>query len=273
MKYNQSPLPFQGQKRRFLAEFRNHLKSVPEGAVIVDLFGGSGILSHTAKQERPDLKVVYNDFDNFSQRLANVERTNKVIEDIRMITDQLPADKRIPENIKTEILNRISQEAGFVDYVTLSASLLFSGNFALDYEQLSKQYFYNAVRKSKYSANGYLEGVEVVSKDYKQLFKEYSSNSKVIFLIDPPYLSTDCSTYGSDKYWKLGDYLDVLTTMQRGNYFYFTSNKSQVLELCEWIASHTNYENPFKDSAVSTTRNGVNYTSSYTDIMAVKLNI
>ncbi|MBQ9639565.1 MAG: hypothetical protein IJV22_08425 [Bacteroidales bacterium] len=30
-----------------------------KGAVFVDLFGGSGLVSHTIKQARPDCRVVY----------------------------------------------------------------------------------------------------------------------------------------------------------------------------------------------------------------------
>ena len=49
-KYTQAPLPFQGQKRRFLKPFKTALESFPADAVYVDLFGGSGLLSHTVKQ-------------------------------------------------------------------------------------------------------------------------------------------------------------------------------------------------------------------------------
>ena len=61
MKYNyvQAPLPFQGQKRRFLKPFRTALEDFPDDAIYVDLFGGSGLLSHTVKQMYPDAKVIY----------------------------------------------------------------------------------------------------------------------------------------------------------------------------------------------------------------------
>ncbi len=50
-----------------------------EGTVFVDLFGGSRLVSHTLKQVRLDCKVVYNDYDNYSERLANEERTNALL--------------------------------------------------------------------------------------------------------------------------------------------------------------------------------------------------
>ena len=81
--YNQAPLPFQGQKRRFLKEFKNELQEFSPTATYVDLFGGSGFLSHTVKQHYPDATVVYNDFDNYTYRLENVENTNAIIANFR----------------------------------------------------------------------------------------------------------------------------------------------------------------------------------------------
>lgn len=72
-----------GQKRRFVGEFKNALKQFPDATVFVDLFGGSGLLSHIAKQERPDARVIYNDFDNFCLRLGNIPRTNRLLAKIR----------------------------------------------------------------------------------------------------------------------------------------------------------------------------------------------
>lgn len=81
--YNSAPLPFQGQKRRFIGEFRKALSRFPDAATFVDLFGGSGLLSHVAKRERPDARVIYNDFDDFHLRLENIPRTNALLAKIR----------------------------------------------------------------------------------------------------------------------------------------------------------------------------------------------
>ena len=49
----------------FAKEFIKVLEQFPEDTVFVDLFGGSGLLSHIAKRSKPDATVVYNDFDNY----------------------------------------------------------------------------------------------------------------------------------------------------------------------------------------------------------------
>ena len=77
--FKNAPLPFMGQKRNFLNKFVEALEKYPENGIYVDLFGGSGLLSHTVKQRYPKARVVYNDYDNFSQRLKNIERTNVLL--------------------------------------------------------------------------------------------------------------------------------------------------------------------------------------------------
>ena len=93
--YTQAPLPFQGQKRRFLKPFKEALKEFSPTATYIDLFGGSGLLSHTVKNYYPNSNVVYNDFDNYTQRLDNVEKTNEILKDLRFILDGYPDGKRI----------------------------------------------------------------------------------------------------------------------------------------------------------------------------------
>ena len=75
--YLSAPLPFVGQKRMFVREFIKVLKQFPDDATFIDLFGGSGLLSHIAKRCKPNATVVYNDFDNYRRRLENIPRTNR----------------------------------------------------------------------------------------------------------------------------------------------------------------------------------------------------
>ena len=274
--YTQSPLPFQGQKRKFLSNVKQVLASSSDNAIYVDLFGGSGILSHTIKQLKPSAKVIYNDYDNFSKRLASVAQTNVLLDKIRLITKDLIKDKLIPDFYKNRILEIIKQEefeVGYVDYITLSSSLLFSAKYVTNYSDLVKQTFYNNVRQSNYVTDDYLKGVDIVQQDYRELFEQYRELNDVIFLVDPPYLSTDCSTYSSDNYWKLKDYLNVIDVLIDTNYLYFTSNKSQIVELCEWMEGRTDNGdvNPFKGSTTVCINTTLNHTSKYTDMMLYKL--
>ena len=274
--YTQSPLPFQGQKRKFLNHVKQVLTNSSEDATYVDLFGGSGILSHTVKQLKPNAKVVYNDYDDFSKRLASVAQTNVLLDKIRAITNGLPKDKLIPEVHKLKLLELIKDEEfrlGYVDYITLSSSLLFSAKYVTNYNDLTKQTFYNNVRQSNYETDDYLAGVEIVHQDYKELFDQYKDLDNVVFLVDPPYLSTDTSTYNSNNYWKLKDYLNVLDVLVNTNYLYFTSNKSQIVELCQWMEDRTSIAevNPFSGSTTVCINTTLNHSAKYTDMMLYKL--
>lgn len=267
--YLSAPLPFVGQKRMFAKEFIKVLKRYPDNAVFVDLFGGSGLLSHITKCQKPDAIVVYNDFDNYCRRLKNIPRTNMLLAKIRPLAASIPRQKALPKEIKEAILCLIEQEEqgyGYVDYITISTSLLFSMKYATDLETLRKETFYNTVRKCDYSpCLDYLDGIEVVSCDYKELFDKYKNTPNVVFLIDPPYLSTEVGTYTMT--WGLSDYLDVLQTLVGTNYIYFTSNKSSIIELCDWMGKNNAIGNPFAGSERVEFNAHMNYSAHYTDIM------
>ncbi|MDB0715356.1 DNA adenine methylase, partial [Bacteroides xylanisolvens] len=98
--YLSAPLPFMGQKRMFAREFITVLGQFPDSTVFVDLFGGSGLLSHITKCVRPDATVVYNDFDNYRQRLANIPATNVLLSDLRRIAEGEPRNKRITGEVR-----------------------------------------------------------------------------------------------------------------------------------------------------------------------------
>ncbi len=269
--YSTAPLPFMGQKRMFVGKFKNILANYPDNITIVDLFGGSGLLSHVAKREKPQSKVIYNDYDNYSRRINNIGRTNNLLCDIRAIIGQYARHKSLPKEMKANILNRIKEDeqTGFVDYITLSSSLLFSMKYCISLETLSKETMYNNIRMADYNAEGYLYGLDIVCKDYKTLAVEYDNTSNVLYLVDPPYLNTDVGTYKMS--WTLSDYLDVLTILQGKSFVYFTSNKSSIIELCSWIESNKLKTNPFADSKKTEFHAHMNYNSQYTDIMLYTL--
>ena len=98
-----SPLPFQGQKRKFVKHFKEALTDFPSNATYIDLFGGSGLLSHTVKTTHPNARVIWNDYDDFAHRLALIPTTNEIIAQLRPIVANHPKGTRINE-VKPTIL-------------------------------------------------------------------------------------------------------------------------------------------------------------------------
>ena len=270
--YLSAPLPFMGQKRMFAREYIKVLEGFKDARVFVDLFGGSGLLSHITKCKRPDATVVYNDFDGYRERLANIPRTNLLLADLRGIAKDVPRLKPIKGAARERILERLEREErewGYVDYITLSSSLMFSMKYKTSLEGMRKETLYNTIRMTDYPlCADYLDGLAVVSCDYRELYERYKDVPGVVFLVDPPYLSTEVGTY--KMYWRLADYLDVLNLLKGKPFVYFTSNKSQILELCEWLGKNRTLGNPFEGCGKSEFNAHMNYNAGYTDIMLYK---
>ena len=233
--YLSAPLPFVGQKRMFAKHFIEVIKQYPSGTVFVDLFGGSGLLSHITKHFHPESRVIYNDFDNYRHRIGNIDRTNRLLSLIRPIASQFPRHKPITGEARERIFNLLEQEereSGYIDYSPCP---------------------------------DYLAGLEIESCDYRELFERFKETPGVVFLVDPPYLSTDVGTYRM--YWRLADYLDVLSVLPGHNFIYFTSEKSCIVELCEWMGRHPSLGDPFARCQRREFNATMNYNARYTDIM------
>lgn len=141
--------------------------------------------------------------------------------------------------------------------------------YCTNLKDLQKESFYNNIRKQDYPlCTDYLNGLEIVSCDYKELVKKYKNLLNVVFLVDPPYLSTEVGTYRMN--WRLSDYLDELAILVDKSFIYFTSNKSSILELCCWMGNHPNIGNPFNNAKKEEFNARMNYNSTYTDIMLYK---
>lgn len=271
--YSTPPLPFRGNKRYFVKKFREVLSDLRDIEVVVDLFGGSGLLSRAAKDVMPQARVIYNDFDGYTQRLENIERTNEILDLIRPFVEGVETLKRVPDEKRKKILDLLSEQEkkGFVDYITIASGLLYSGQFATTLEQLSKHPFYNSIRSAPISAEGYLYGLEVTCKDFRELFEEYKNREKVLFLLDPPYLQTDLDSYHNSDFWTLGETLDVVRMMMGSNFIFFTSDKSDIPELLDWLSENTSGFDFVKEAEIHKRTNYSDKIHHYDDFMYVML--
>ena len=69
------PLPFSGNKKYWAGELYDEAALLPSGCTVWDCFGGSGVCARCIKDARPDVRVVWNDFDGYADRLKHMPET------------------------------------------------------------------------------------------------------------------------------------------------------------------------------------------------------
>lgn len=238
--FKQAPLPFIGQKRMFLKHveivLNKHIDGEGEGWTIVDVFGGSGLLSHTAKRLKPKATVIYNDFDSYAERLKHIDDINRLRQIIfNYLHGIIPKNGRLSKEIKAEIINKINDFKGYKDLNCLASWLLFSGQQVGSVEALFAKDFWHCVRQSDYpTAEGYLDGIEVISESFHKLIPRYQNQDKVLLLLDPPYLCTRQESYKQATYFDLIDFLRLIN-LTKPPYIFFSSTKSEFIRYLNYM--------------------------------------
>ncbi len=239
--YKQAPLPFVGQKRFFLTNFRkilnDNIEGEGEGWTIIDVFGGSGLLSNNAKHCKPQARVIYNDFDNYCERLKYIDDSNRLRKLLYAVLEHEPR-RKLDKPIIDKVKNIIYDFDGKIDIRALSNWLLFTGNHAQDIDDLFTFILFNNIRKSDYAlADDYLTGVEIVCQSYEQLLPQFSNQEKVLLLLDPPYVSTAQNAYKDNLYFGMVQFLRLMQFV-RPPYIFFGSTKSELLDYLQFIKNH-----------------------------------
>ena len=89
------PLPFIGNKSKYRGTILQILQSyIPivskqQDFYIVDVFGGSRFCAYLARQVFPDethIHVIYNDYDNYVNRLLKIDQTNRILQQCRVVS-------------------------------------------------------------------------------------------------------------------------------------------------------------------------------------------
>ncbi len=239
--YKQAPLPFVGQKRFFLPHFRkildNYIQGNGEDWTIIDVFGGSGLLSNNAKHCKPNARVIYNDFDNYSERLKYIDDSNRLRKLLYAVLEHEPR-RKLSKPIIQKVKKIINNFDGIIDIRALSTWLLFTGNHAKNIDDLFTFTLYNNIRKSDYApADDYLTGLEIINQSYEQLLAKFSNQEKTLLLLDPPYICTAQNAYKDDRYFGMVQFLELMEFV-RPPYVFFGSTKSELLDYLQFVKTH-----------------------------------
>ena len=250
------PLPFEGNKKLWRKNYKEILKEFEDIEIFVDLFGGSGLLSHWTKNTYKDSIVIYNDFDNYRERLKNIPTTNDLMKDLREIIKDVPHRKLIDDEKTKQIKDLFEDYKNnnkFIDLKTLVHQLHFTKCLNVETSNIDtflKYKLYNNLNKNNIeTAEDYLTGLNIVSMDWKKLYnycKETFKDYKICFILDPPYLYTDKSQYNC-RYWKLKDSIELLDILKSYPFIFFNSSKSGFKEFLDAINRMFNTKITYKN--------------------------
>ena len=233
------PLMFRGHKRNALKLLYNYFKEneLKEDVIIVDLFGGSGLLSNFFKQLFPNNTVIYNDYDGYKERLnkydATIDAINKVFDyvtkDIKRQKAYKP--KLLPHHV--DYLKKVARDnTEIIDFNTLYGKFSMKGcifkGLAEEYERTNSFYLTISKKMEKEDISEYLKGVTVTKFDFKELINEYKDKKNVLFIADPPYIGTDNRNYKETI--SVLDTLEMVKGFQNLNAIFFTSENSGAYE-------------------------------------------
>ncbi|HHF0477203.1 TPA: hypothetical protein ACPHRX_000812 [Haemophilus influenzae] len=274
--FKQAPLPFIGQKRMFLKHFETvlneNIKGNGEGWTIIDTFGGSGLLSHTAKRLKPKARVIYNDFDGYAERLAHIDDINQLRAELYSVVGNATSkNKRMTKDCKAECIRIIQNFKGYKDLNCLASWLLFSGQQVATLDDLFQHNFWHCIRQSDYpKADGYLDGVEIVKESFHTLLPKFSNDPKALFVLDPPYLCTKQESYKQATYFDLIDFLR-LVNITRPPYVFFSSTKSEFIRFVNYMLEDKvdNWQ-AFENAKRITVNAKLNYQVAYEDNLVYK---
>lgn len=218
------PLPFCDYKGHWGAELTEIARKLPKNCTVFDVFGGSGICAHYIKQARPDLDVVWNDFDNYRARLRNADKTERLrLHFLETLGRPVPKGEihtpLTPER-RQFVFDTIKQQLadfGFVDHQTVSRWFyLYSMKTYKLVSSTGKLYNRLPVVPIRLDAcAGWLRDVLPCSVTFSGIdtpFKlpsgtvrprDFIPSQNALFVFAPPYLGTACNDYGNQEALKV----------------------------------------------------------------------
>lgn len=240
--YRKAPLPFVGQKRNFLKHLipvlQQNIPNDGAGWTIVDVFGGSGLLAHTAKRTLPKARVIYNDFDGYAERIKNIPDTNRLRDRLAEVLDKQPRDKALNADAKADVVVIIRGFGGYKDLNCLRSWLLYSGKEAATPDCLYGETLYNRLRLSPYpEAADYLDGLDITSQSFETLLPRYAGQDNTLLILDPPYVCTQQGMYANPAYFGMVSFL-TLAQMVRPPFVFFSSTRSEFLAYLDYLRQY-----------------------------------
>jgi hypothetical protein len=242
--YLSPPLPFNGNKRFWSSYLYETFKNIKldKSVIIIDIFGGSGLLSHVFASIYPDNTVIYNDYDYYTKLLNDkmIDKINEFIQYGNKLCEKynIKQEEKLPRILHDKIYNKIKTLFGdeFENNNKLRNIIFANIGYRSRIHNIELD-FYNNFKSStyKYVRNYLLPNIKVIHKDYRDIIIDYSKYpvSKIFYIIDPPYLTPEKSYY--ENFWGLTDTCNIISICMKYKCILFEAIKSEILPLLEFI--------------------------------------
>lgn len=210
MMIRKPPLSFAGHKGAWIDYIMQAATKLPAGEKVIDAFGGSGICARAVIEARPDLRVLWNDFDGYLTRLDHAPETEILRRTLQSICGERKHN------------NSIHAASHDVDPLTLVQkdaveNALYLHGLAFGYvdNYLVTQYLYNGLRMptAPNSSHAWVNHVACspirvdFAKEHAKILRpahtcfDISAHDPLAayYILDPPYEKTEnCRYKGGD---------------------------------------------------------------------------
>lgn len=210
------PLRFSGNKKHWQEFIEKLVKDIPSGATIVDAFGGCGIISYYIITYRPDINVIYNDFDGYIDRLDHIDDLEEIRSGLQKIAGnrsrgKIRKDDQLDKNPITDVVKKkkilkylddCKARGMFVDFNVISTWLTygFSAN-----KLTADCVMVNNIPANPLNTERAKEYADVLRPlrhkfDIRSLFtskrlQKLLKDNSVYWVLDPPYRDTNDNDY------------------------------------------------------------------------------
>lgn len=248
-----TPIVFTGNKRyalkyiyKLLEELQKQGFYLDENTVIVDVFGGSGLLANFFKELYSNNTVIYNDYDNYQSRLAKLEETDKkiaeLLEEVAKYQKIVKNTKLLPET--KEYLYKEIENLDKEKYDIYKIISVFSIYGIVKKRKKTGKYVVQSINvrnnwgsaTKRYNLETYLKGVVTEKLDFRDLLDKYKEEKypKILYIVDPPYIETTCIHY-NDSFTKELHEIFIKRLKGMTNFIYFNMGSTSAGKEAEEI--------------------------------------